>query len=272
MRRLGLAPFGLRDDRVPETGYSRPLETIQAAAAAGLDAVGIFVVSGTGAAPMPITTDAALRHEAQSLLDAEGVEVVYVECLYLEPETDLARVDPALAAGAGLGARELLCIARDPDVGRLVERLSELAERCDPHRLRVNLEFFPNSDVKSLREAVAIVERTGRPDLGIVVDTLHLSRSNGTAADLRRVDPRRLHFAHLCDGVMPAPPVEALAADARDRRYPGEGGLPLSEYLAALPESVPLLLECPIVAESATALDERARRAAAAGRRLLGEA
>ena len=272
MRRLGLAPFGLRDDRAPETAYNRPLESIRAAAAAGLDAVGIFVVSGAGAVPLPITTDAALRREALSQLDAEGVEAVYVECLYLEPRSDFAGLDAVLGATAGLGAHDLLCIARDPDSGRLVERLSELAERCDPYGIRVSLEFFPNSDVKTLPQAAAIVERTARRDMGIVVDTLHLSRSGGTAADLRQVDPGRLHFAHLCDGVMPAPPVEALGADARDRRYPGEGGLPLREYLAALPESAPLLLECPIVAESATGLDERARRAAAAARRLLAGA
>ena len=268
-RRLGLAPFGLRDDRAPETAYNQPLEAIHAAAAAGLDAVGFFVVSGSGAVPMPITTDAALRREARSRLDAAGVQAVYVECLYIEPESDFNTLDAALGAGAELGAHELLCIGRDPDHGRIAERLGELAERCAPHGLRVNLEFFPNSDVRSLPEALAIIERAGRRDLGIVIDTLHLSRSGGSAADIRAVDSGRLHFAHLCDGLIPPPPAEELGTDARDRRYPGEGGLPLREYLAALPESVPLLLECPIIAESAVDLDERARRAAQAARLLL---
>lgn len=270
MRRLGLAPFSLREPSHPETAYLRPLETIRAAAAAGLDAVGIFVVSGTGAELMPVANDRTLRGKVRGRLDGDGVEVVYVECLYLEPTTDFARLEPVFEAAAELGAKELLCIGMDPDGARLIQGLQDLAGRCDPFGLRVNLEFFPASEVKTLAAAADIAHRTGRADLGIVVDTLHLHRSGGTVDDLRGIDPRRIHFIHLCDGVVPAPRPAGLAADSRDRRYPGEGGLALSEYLAALPDASPLMLECPVVADAGVPVEERAKRAATAARTLYG--
>jgi sugar phosphate isomerase/epimerase len=269
MARLGLAPFSLRDAGVPETAYRRPIETVEAAAAADLDAVGIFVVSGPGAELMPVTTDPTVRRQARERLRGLGIQAIYAECLYLEPATDLGRVEPALEAAAELGAAELLCIGRDPDRDRLVERLQELAGRCDPYGIRVNLEFFPASEVPTLPVAAAVVDRTGRTDVGVVVDTLHLHRSGGSAEDLRAVDPRLIHFAHLCDGRTPAPSRSELADDSRDRRYPGEGALPLVDYMAALPPAAPLMLECPVLADSGTPLADRARKAATAARHLL---
>jgi sugar phosphate isomerase/epimerase len=269
MARLGLAPFSLRDPGVPETAYRRPIETIEAAAAADLEGVGIFVVSGAGGQLMPVTTDPSLRREARARLRSRGMDAIYAECLYLEPATDLGRAEPALEAAADLGAAELLCIGRDPDQGRLVERLQELAGRCQPYGIRVNLEFFPASEVPTLPVAAAIVERTGRTGVGVVVDTLHLHRSGGSAEDLRALDPGLIHFVHLCDGRMPPPSSVELGDDSRDRRYPGEGGLPLLDYLAALPSQAPLMLECPVLADSGIPLADRARKAATAARRLL---
>ena len=87
----------------------------------------------------------------------------------------------------------------------------------------------------------------GQPSSAILADTPHLDRAGGDPLEaLRRVDPALLPYAQLCDA--PARPADTsragLIADARDeRRLLGEGGLPVRDFVAALPDGIPLSLE-----------------------------
>jgi len=75
---------------------------------------------------------------------------------------------------------------------------------------------------------------------------LHLVRSEGTGADLRKVDPRLFPYAQMSDGVLAAgePNLEvARRAGVGARRMPGEGTLPLREIFGALPDGLPISIE-----------------------------
>jgi sugar phosphate isomerase/epimerase len=107
-----------------------------------------------------------------------------------------------------------------------------------------------------------------RDNAGLVIDLLHLSRSGGGAADLRRVEPSLLRLVHYCDAA-PAPEgqrsIDELRAESRTaRRLPGEGVLPLRELLAAFPDGTPISVEAPSQSLAGLSAEERARRALAA--------
>jgi hypothetical protein len=53
--------------------------------------------------------------------------------------------------------------------------------------------------VKTVDDAVRIVEQAQHPAGAVLVDALHLRRSGGSPADLAAVPTRRLPYAQLCD-------------------------------------------------------------------------
>jgi sugar phosphate isomerase/epimerase len=134
------------------------------------------------------------------------------------------------------------------------------------------LEFLPIFNVGSLEAAVSIVEEADRPNSGVLVDTLHLSRSGGTPADLRNVPRQLIPYLQLADAPAEPPARDDLRDEAlHGRMLPGAGALPLTEVLAAVPD-VPVSLELRSRSLMSAYPDptERARAVLAATRRLLG--
>jgi sugar phosphate isomerase/epimerase len=133
------------------------------------------------------------------------------------------------------------------------------------------LEFLPIFTIGSLAAAVDLVQEVGRPNAGVLVDTLHLARSGGTAADLRTVPPRLLPYVQLADAPAAAPPADQLRDEAlHGRLLPGDGALPLAAVLDAVPD-VPVSLEIRsrMVMEAYLDPTDRARAVLAATRLLL---
>ena len=116
--------------------------------------------------------------------------------------------------------------------------------------------------IRSLGDAVDIVRAAGEPNIGLIVDALHLARSGGTSADVAAIPRSLISHAQLCDARAVA--AVSPAEEARgDRLLPGEGSLPLRDLLGALPADVPLALEIPVQALAPLPVVDRIRRAAA---------
>jgi sugar phosphate isomerase/epimerase len=83
-----------------------------------------------------------------------------------------------------------------------------------------------------------------------------------------------VHFAHVCDAPAVIPKtIHGLRGEARgDRFYPGEGALPVREFLAALPDGTPVAIEAPNPRYAHLPFAERAQRAHAALAQFLGSA
>lgn len=228
-----------------------PLEQIDAAAAAGYAMTGLRVVTVSPTDP-EILPDRALQRRIGERLRATGVTLLDIEVFRIAPRLDVDALVPAMALGAELGAKHMLCTfplrtegTRD-DEDATVESLVRVCERAATLGLRPMLEFMRFRLMASLHDAVRIVGKAAHPNLGICVDALHLSRSDGTPADLRDVDPALLRYCQLCDAPAASPPASEIAYEARYRRLaPGAGGLPLRELLAALPPGIPLSIEVP---------------------------
>ncbi len=249
-----------------------PPDLIREAASAGYDAVGLRLIRVTDTSPgYPLMADPAMMRETKAALQDTGLQVHDIEFIKIEPDTDITALAPFLDAGAELGACEVITAPYDPDIPRLAARLGALGEMAAQRGLGVSLEFFPWTVVPDLDAALAVVTEAG-PEVGILVDSLHFDRSGSRLESLRKVPRHRLRFAHLCDAPV-APPYsneDLLFAGRAERLPPGEGDIDLHGFLSGLPADLPLGLEIPMTALSASAGSNAAiRRALAGARRLL---
>jgi sugar phosphate isomerase/epimerase len=103
------------------------------------------------------------------------------------------------------------------------------------------LEFLPILGVRTLTDAVRAASDVGDPRVGVLVDALHLARAGQSPADVAALDPALFPYLQICDADA-EPPEDLLDEALHGRQLPGDGGLPIAELLAAVPD-VPLSFE-----------------------------
>lgn len=216
-----------------------PQQGARAAIAAGWPAVGIWVE--------PATWTRTIAQEIRALTEGAGIPVLDVEVIWIKPGPDDPDHFRIIDAGAAIGARHVLVVSSEPDLGAAADRFGRLSDHAAACGLRACLEFGAFTAVRSLAAALDVLARAGRSEAGLLIDPLHLRRTGGAPADLRGVDPHRFPYAQICDAAAdgPAPDdVRAILHEALDLRLPlGEGGLPLVELLDVLPPMTPLSVE-----------------------------
>jgi sugar phosphate isomerase/epimerase len=221
---------------VPECG---PLDTIRAAAAGGFDAVGLWVE--------PANWSKAITRECRAALANTGLDLLDVEVIWLKPGSDMAEHKACIDIGAELGAKNVLCVASDPDMAANAARLVELCRHAEGSGMRVALEFGIFTEVKNLRMAVAVLDDVAHPLRALLIDPIHVDRSGSTMAEIAAVPRDLLPYAQFCDAPATRPDpndFDAVITDAIDLRVQcGEGGLPLKAIYDALPIGLPLSIE-----------------------------
>ncbi len=229
-------PIALASGIVPEFG---PLDTIRAAAAAGFDGVGLWIEPANWTAELTRSTKAALAET--------GLELIDVEVIWIKPDSDLDDHRRCIDIGAELGAKHVLCVSSDPDHGATAAKLAALCRHAEGPEMRVALEFGIFTEVKSLDQAMAILDAVAHRLRALLIDPIHVDRSCTTAAQIAAVPRELLPYAQFCDAPATRPdPADfmAIITDAIDlREQCGDGGLPLADYYAALPPGIPLSIE-----------------------------
>jgi sugar phosphate isomerase/epimerase len=219
---------------------------------------------------VPVVGDENLIKRIERGLRETGLTILDVEAVWLTPDTSVAGLRTVLETAARLGARYLLVVGNDADESRAAATLAELASAAQPFGIKLMLEFIPYCVTNSLQAAQRLIHGAAQPNLGVLVDALHLFRSGGSPEDLRTVDPSLLDYCQLCDAASISPPRDALRAEARGGRfYPGEGELPIRALLDALPVGLPLAVEAPCSRDAHLSPVERGRRCGAATRTFL---
>jgi sugar phosphate isomerase/epimerase len=251
-----------------------PPQMVEVAARAGYSHVGLRLVPATPEEQhFPLVADAGLRAQTRQRLRDTGIRVLDVEILRLKPETRVAEFEAILAAGAELGASELLVAGNDADEARLTANFAALCDLSAPYGLHPHLEFMPWTDACDLRQAARIVAAADRANGGVLVDAFHFDRSTSRLADLAALPAARLRYAQLCDvaGPRPADMAEILRQARNERRFPGDGDCDLLGLLRSLPAHIPLSLEIPTrqLLEQGVGALERAQLALDKSRTLL---
>lgn len=254
-----------------------PLESIRIAAAVGYDHLGLRIHPTAAAdAPSPLPGDKALLASCRKMLDDTGLSVTEVESWMIRRDFDLSRSEAAMEAAAALGTPRLIAVADlrgQIDQVEIEERFARFAEMAAGFGLGVDFEPIAHRAAGTLDEAIAVVAAGAAHGAGLILDMLHIDRMGIAADRLAKIDRSLLHNIHLCDAPPAPQDMETMIRhSAFDRDLPGEGALPLSTYLGALPKDRPLSIEVPMTRLAETIPpEERARRCLLASRRLVQE-
>ena len=260
-----------------------PPDLVEAAAAAGFTSVGIRVYPATpGESPYPMAAGSFMSAQTIERLTATGLAVRDVEAFTLDGARGRGQWEPALEAGAALGASVLNVIGGDPDRSRLRDSLASLVEDARKYGIRPSVEPISYQPLNSVTAAGLLVEETG---CGIMLDVLHFVRAGGRIEELEDLPAGAVTVLQVCDGpvetpALPTPLRMPLGQDlngsprqieSRSKRLaPGEGTFPLRQILAALPQT-PISVEVPDVwAVESTGTDAHLKHIHTAAERLLG--
>jgi len=239
-RPIGLAHFSA-------IGLS-PAELVSAAAKAGFDAVGLRLFPAFPGAPyyaVPQGSDVA-RDLLQRLGDT-GLEVFDIEFVVLDIDFQPRSVLPVLEDAAALGAKRLSVCGQDPIRARLIDNFAALCEVAAQADMSVDLENMGWRPVRSLTDSLDVVQGSGVPNGGLLIDALHVFRNGGTAKTVSALPSTLVRHVQLCDVRGQAPQSnDDKIREARERRFvPGEGDLPLAELVKSLPPDARVSVEVP---------------------------
>jgi sugar phosphate isomerase/epimerase len=230
-RKLSLASGVL-----PEFGA---VDVVEAGAATGFDAVGLWID--------PPEWTAQHTRDTRAALARTGIPVLDVEVVWIKPDSALDDHRKVIDVGAELGAANVLCVSSHPDHGATADMLSALCRHAEGSGMRVALEFGIFTEVRNLKQALAVIGQVDHPLAALLIDPIHVDRSGTTVVEVAAIDPALLPYAQFCDAraLRPDPAdFAAVIADAVDlREQCGEGALPLAALLEALPPDVPLSIE-----------------------------
>jgi 3-dehydroshikimate dehydratase len=118
-------------------------------------------------------------------------------------------------------------------IDRAAADLRELGERAAKRGLRVGFEALAwGRHINDYRDAWEAVRRADHPAVGVVLDTFHMLARKTDLAAIRSIPPERIFLVQAADA--PLLDMDYLSWSRHYRNFPGQGNLPLDEFMLAL--------------------------------------
>ena len=223
---------------ISSLSFSDPLaEKIRAAAEAGFEGIEIFREDIVGFDGTP--------EDIAALARASGIAITSLQSLRdweAAPRANRAWCDTQatrfLDLAQRLGAPLLIVCANTradalPDPATAAADLARLADMAAARGLRVGYEALATSThVRTYTQAWDIVQRAGRPNLGLVINAIHTFAAEAPLAALATLDMARIELVHLADA--PTTRIDPRLMTESFRLLPGQGNLPVAELYAGL--------------------------------------
>jgi sugar phosphate isomerase/epimerase len=109
--------------------------------------------------------------------------------------------------------------------------LRGLADIAAPYGVRLALEPVAFAPLRTLAQALEVIDAAERENIGLNVDTFHIWAGGTPWEEVAKLDPRLIAAVHLSD----ATPRRGEQWSDLDRGvFPGEGIIPLKEGIAAI--------------------------------------
>lgn len=255
-----------------------PVEFVDVVRKLGCDHIGTalepLAPNQLGCSAWSLREDASLRRELVAALRANGVSLSLGEGFLVREGGDMRASARDMDLMHELGAPRLNALSIDPDFSRGTDELAVFAEMAGERGMDATLEYLPGYPIGDLDSAVAAVRAVNKPNFRLLIDAMHFFRAGAKASDLAAVDPSLIGYVQLCD----VPTVSKFANYADEARYermgPGEGELPLADFLAALSPELVVGLEIPMLSKAKAGLApyERLAPSVEATRRLVAQA
>ena len=182
--------------------------------------------------------------EVKRRIDDNGVEAVDMEVIRLGRSIDTGKA--LIEAACEVGAKNILVVSSLHSFGETADQLSHLCSLAEAGDITICLEFMKFTSVKSLSDALEVVELVDAPNVGILLDLLHVVRSGTTFKEIEACDPKLFPYAQWCDGT--AQPVgwsdSELITDALDDRLiPAQGKLDALKFESLFNTDIPFSIE-----------------------------
>lgn len=256
-----------------------PVEHVELAARLGFRRIGFApapIVTLPGLHPAwDLRTDLALRRDTVRALADNGLSLSLGEGFLVMPGKAVEDLGADLDLAVELGAPLVNCCVLAPDMAFAVDQFGQFAAMAAERGLQVTVEFLAGMmAIGDLATAAALVREVANPAAGLLIDAMHLYRSGASHVDLAALEPGMVRYAQVCDVPM-ASTFENYGEEASyERGAPGEGELPLVDFVKALPAGVPIGLEAPMRARTLAGVGafDRLAPALAATRALLVQA
>lgn len=256
-----------------------PARIVALAADLGCDCVGI------GLAPAPggynpdghpawnLRDNPAQRRETMAAARDLGVRIAIVEGFAVLPDNDMRSFAGDLDLVAELGCDRINVVSIGKDMNQAIDGFGVLSEIAAERGLQVSAEMGSLGPLDRVAPALEVVRGVGRPNFSLVIDSMHFFRLGNTLEDFAALDPALIGYVQLADAPW-APRFDTYMEEAMfERMAPGEGELPLQEFVRLVPKDVVISLEIPIrsLAEAGVGPRERTRRCVDGARRLLAD-
>ena len=239
-----------------------PVELIRLTGELGCSHVTLNI--GTAANRLPIypevsfRRDPALQREMKAALADSGVTIGMLEGFAILPGGNAEDLAADLDMAAELGAGAICTVSLDRDMAYTHAEFAQLAEMAAERGLAVTTEVGAGV-LRRLDKAVAALDAVAHPAFRLLIDTMHFFRFGATVADFAALDPAAIGHVQLNDVPMPAVIEDYMEEALYERRAPGDGDLPLADFLQHVPDGVVIGLEIPIRSEAEAGVGPRER-------------
>lgn len=198
--------------------------------------------------------DPSLRRAFRAALADHGVTIALAEGIDLSPHADSERWEADLDLMAELGAVRVSARDMGMERAQAFDRFALLARMVEQRGMELAIAFSPVLTIRSLDEALAAIAHIdqGQDDQArlratVLIDAMHFFRSGGTVRQIAELDPALIGHVQICDGSRKGEG-DYFAEQIAGRMVPGQGELPLREFVDALPRGQGLGLAVPLTA------------------------
>jgi sugar phosphate isomerase/epimerase len=247
-----------------------PPELASLAAANGCQSVSFMVHPVQGVPDFGMNTDTPMRRETQRRCAGLGIGVDMVEGFLLTPDVDVAAFAPSLESAAWLGAGSANVVLRDSEEARLEESFTAFRNLASSFGIVTLAEWSRRTCFPNPAAIGKFLARVGKDAL-LQVDFLHAHRGGSNPSEIAALDPAIVARGQISDGPADMPVDQQFAEAIGGRLNPGDGALPLREFIQALPPGIVIGIEVPNTAlkDRGVSAEERVKRAVDGVRRLL---
>jgi len=228
-------------------GKTEPLAYIDATIKAGYDGIGIRTYRAKGRTYNfnPIVGNKDLERDVKQALKDSDLEVFDLYSFYLQPEMDWDVITPALEFGGEIGCKYCLIIGDDTDWNRMVDTMGRMVDLLTPLGMKAVFEGHASNAVAPapvltpLQKCVDFVNACKPKYVGICPDPRQFYRDEKGFDSLKAygMDTELFPYVQLNDSAL---------HQGSQGILPGEGFVPLYEYLDCLPVDVDISVEAQI--------------------------
>lgn len=116
----------------------------------------------------------------------------------------------------------------------MTDNIGEIAQIGEQYGVRYQIEVIAHTQFNTLNQALEVIKRVGKSNVGLVIDFWHLFATGAsTPADIAALDKSLIFGVHFCDGRKPEPG-EAWAETVLRAYMPGEGQIDIQAWTDAV--------------------------------------